>query len=63
MAKQVTVTGAEQSAARSIVKRNAAKGLTTRASVSKIANAKGVSRSGASGRYVTKSAGTNKSKG
>jgi hypothetical protein len=63
MAKRVTVTRAEQSAARSIVRRNAAKGLATRTSVSKIANAKGVSRSAASGRYVTKAAAAKNSKG
>jgi len=54
MAKRVIVSGAEQSAARSIVKRNAAKGVVTRTSVTKIANAKGVSRSAISGRFVAK---------
>lgn len=53
--RRVTVTGVEQAAARNIVKRNAAKGVTTRVSVSKIANAKSASRSAVSGRYVTKS--------
>ncbi|GAA5122534.1 hypothetical protein GCM10023339_41090 [Alloalcanivorax gelatiniphagus] len=54
MTKRVTVTGAEQSAARNIVKRNAARGVATRSSVTKIANA--VPRSAASGRYASKAA-------
>jgi hypothetical protein len=44
MARRVTVTSAEQSAARSIVKRNARKGVPTPDSVTKIANARGLSR-------------------
>ena len=54
MAKRVTVTGAEQSAARNIVKRDAARGVATRSSVTKIANA--ASRSAVSGRYASKTA-------
>ena len=53
MAKEITVTGAEQSAARYIVRRNEAKGVPTRSSVAKIANAKW--RSASSGRYVSRS--------
>lgn len=39
MPKQITVTSAEQSAARNILKRNASRGVATRSSVTKIANA------------------------
>lgn len=56
MTKQVVVSGAEQKAARYVVKRNAAKGQSTSGSVTKIANAKssGQYRSAKSGRYITK---------
>lgn len=56
MAKRVTVTGAEQSAARNIIKRNTAKGVTTRSSVTKIANA----RSSSTGRHLSASTAARK---
>ena len=45
MAKRVVVTGAEQKAARYVVKSNTAKGRSTSRSVTKIANAKSAASS------------------
>lgn len=51
MAKRVVVSGAEQAAARYVVKNNTAKGRATKSSVSRIANAK-TYRSAITGRYA-----------
>jgi hypothetical protein len=58
VAKKVYVTSAQKSAAKTIMKRDAVKGQTSRAAVTKIANANGRSttRSSVTGRYVTKQA-------
>lgn len=60
MAKRIFVTGAQKTAAKTILKRNAAKGKTTRAAVKKMASASALSQtrsnSGATTR-TTKNAG------
>jgi hypothetical protein len=58
VAKKVYVTTAQKSAAKTIMKRDAAKGQNSRSAVTKIANARSV----ATGRYVTKSSGSSKKK-
>jgi hypothetical protein len=54
--KKVYVTSAQKSAAKTIMKRDAVKGQTSRTAVTKIANAnrRSTTRSATAGSYVTK---------